>query len=177
MTDASARPEDEGRPRTAEDLRPDVSDDRMPTWESQAAQYPPHGQPGISYYRGQVTADFHVDCLLCRDENGALVGILNHYPDDFPPYENQGNVNIWVHPGRRRQGIGTDLLEESYKRWKPPENAKISETGVEWLKGLEKKYSGSERDFRDEGWEEWHSRLIREGEVSEPHDPPVAPDP
>jgi GNAT superfamily N-acetyltransferase len=91
------------------------------TWESQARQYPTHGKPGLSYYRGDVSEAFcpgaHVDCLLWRDDTGALIGILNHYPMDFPPYEKAGNVLVYVRADRRRAGIGTALVHEARTRW------------------------------------------------------------
>ncbi len=90
------------------------------SWPAQAAQYPPVGPPGISYFRGDVSTAAraaYVDCLLMRDVNGVLTGILNHYPQDLPPYEQAGAVNIWVRPDRQRRGIGTRLAREALTRW------------------------------------------------------------
>ena len=152
-------------------LTANVSDEQMYTWESQAAQYPRTGPPGISYVRGAVTDELFVDCLLYRDETGELVGILNHYPADFPPYEREGDENIWVHPGRRRQGIGTALLLEARFRWglRPngPNDLKVTESGVQFLKGLDEKYGGSEYDWRAVGWEAWHETRAKEQEGPE----------
>ncbi len=89
----------------------------MYSWHSQAAQYPPTGPPGISYFRGELSNELFVDCLLYRDETGALVGILNHYPTAIPPHERAGANNIWVRPDRRRQGIGSALGSEASLRW------------------------------------------------------------
>ena|SRR5579872_1312459 len=152
------------------DVEAEVPADRLPTWESQAAQYPPTGPPGISYFRGQVTADYHVDCLLYRDENGELIGILNRYPADFPPYEREGSVNMWVRPDRRRQGIGRSLGLEAMSRWEPhPERLKYTEAGARWVAAMERRYSGSALDFRAEGWEAWRAGPH---EVDEPAEQP-----
>ena len=58
-----------------------------------------------------------VDCLLYRSRKGTLIGILYHYPVDLEPWEQAGNVNMWVHPRRQRRGIGTKLLVEARRRW------------------------------------------------------------
>jgi uncharacterized protein YndB with AHSA1/START domain/GNAT superfamily N-acetyltransferase len=94
-----------------------VLESTMLTWESQVGQYPLTGPPGISYFRGEVSDTLFVNCLLYRDETGELVGILNHYPTDMPPYQHEGSQNVWVHPDRRRQGIGSDLITEASLRW------------------------------------------------------------
>jgi len=161
----------------ADDLRADVPDSAMPSWESQAAQYPRTGPPGISYFRAQVMPDYHVDCLLYRDENGELVGIFNHYPADFPPYEKEGNANIWVRPDRRRKGIANELYLEALTRWEPRPGTSITETGLEWLKGLERKYEGTERDYRRDGWASYHSRYTAQGNVPPDDEEPVAGEP
>jgi GNAT superfamily N-acetyltransferase len=90
------------------------------SWESQARQYAYRDAPGIRLERHHV-GDWpdwtQVDCLLYRDENGLLVGILNRYLDSNNPLEQEGNCNLWVRPDRQRQGIGTALLVEAMKRW------------------------------------------------------------
>lgn len=86
------------------------------SWESQYNQYPKRGVPGIKYFGGH-TESGTVDCLLYFDDNGRLRGILNHYPFTLYPFESKGNVNIFVDPKRRRQGIATALLTEAMKRW------------------------------------------------------------
>jgi GNAT superfamily N-acetyltransferase len=147
-----------------------VPDEQMYTWESQAAQYPPSGPPGISYFCGKLSDELIVDCLLYRDETGELVGILNHYPADFPPYEREGDENIWVHPDRRRQGIGSALLLEARFRWgrRPDvDEPKLTESGVQFVRALEEKYRGSEYDWRAVGWEAWHQRRAEEREDPE----------
>ena len=113
----------------------------MYTWDSQAAQYPPTGPPGISYFCGGLSDNLFVDCLLYRDETGELVGILNQYPVDIPPFQRDGDKNIWVHPGRRRQGIGTALLLEAWFRWGPRSihgggDPKLTESGVRVPNGI-----------------------------------------
>jgi uncharacterized protein YndB with AHSA1/START domain/GNAT superfamily N-acetyltransferase len=128
-----------------------VSDERMYSWESQAAQYPPTGPPGFAYVRGNVSDEVYVDCLLYHDENGELVGILNRYPMDIPPHEREGDQNIWVRPDRRRQGIGSALTSEAFVRWGPGPNAgdagalKLTESGVQLLQGMEEKRSIARR--------------------------------
>lgn len=146
--------------RTAE-----VSDETMPSWESQAAQYPQKGSPGISYLRGKVTDDYYVDCLLYRDESGELVGIANHYPADFPPYEREGNVNLWVRPDRRGQGIGSELGLECLRRWEPPqpEDLRYTQAGLHFVTAIGRKYADTDMDFRNEGWQAWRDRMRKQG--------------
>jgi len=90
--------------------------DIMP-WESQVSQYPKLGPAGISYFRGDVgVGGWYADCLLFRDKHGKLRGILNHYPTESP-WEQPGNVNIWVEPRFQGKGIGRKLLCEAERRW------------------------------------------------------------
>ncbi len=84
----------------------------------QRDQYPKHGQPGISYFRGDFPDGTYVDVLLHRDEEGLVDGILFHYPFDMPPYQRRGSVNVYVDPLRQRQGIGTALLKAGGPRFK-----------------------------------------------------------
>lgn len=152
-------------------LTPTVPDDQMYSWESQASQYPPDGPTGISYFRGQLSEDLYVDCLLYRDENGVLVGILNHYPMDIPPHEREGDENVWVHPEHRRQGIGSALLLEARVRWggrEDPGAPKLTESGVEWVQALADRYGGTEFDWREVGWDVWLERRRQERESQEP---------
>lgn len=91
-------------------------------WPAQASQYPPIGHHGIRYFKGELRdGEFgggaYVDCLLFRDEDGVLTGILNHYPQDMPPYAAAGEVVIQVRPDQRRKGIATRLLREALTRW------------------------------------------------------------
>jgi hypothetical protein len=150
---------DEEKPQSIEDVKADVPDEVMPTWESQAVQYPRKGPAGISYFRGQATADYHVDCLLYRNDDGELVGILNRFPRDFPPYERAGAINVWVRPDHQRRGIATDLAYECSLRWKMPEEGKLTQAGLDLLKGLIDKYTGTDVDYAMDGWEQWHSRM------------------
>lgn len=98
--------------------RPEVSIPSwaMLSWASQANQYPPFGEAGISYFRGDLSEDLYVDCLLWRDDGGILRGILNHYPIKTS-WEEVGNANVWVQPGWERRGIGTALITEALRRW------------------------------------------------------------
>ncbi len=157
-----------------------VPAERMYSWESQVAQYPRTGSPGISYFPGKVSDAMVVDCLLYRDDTGELVGILNHYPVEFPPYQRQGSWNIWVHPGRRRQGIGTALLLEKLIRWGSgeAEEPKVTDSGLRFFKGLEGKYSGPEFDRSVEGWRGLQERLSKErGDPEVPNPPDDNPNP
>jgi ribosomal protein S18 acetylase RimI-like enzyme len=130
------------------------------TWESQAVQYAPTGQPGLGYERhyadGTDTGpEAPVDCLLVRDANGMLVGILNHYPEDDPGgREKAGNVNLWVHPDRRRRGIATLLLTEADARW-----------SVDWR----------QQRYTEDGLRLLKSRLERVAERNTPTDEEVSP--
>lgn len=98
-------------------------------WESQVVQYrdaPPPEAPGITYFAGDVS-DVHpgkppVDCLLYWEWNPKrtrlrIVGIANHYPVDYPPWEEAGNVNVWVRKSHQRRGIATALYDEAVRRW------------------------------------------------------------
>ena len=85
------------------------------TWQSQVVQYPALGPEGISYFAG-VTPLGTVDCLLYRNEGGAVVGILNHYGFDSV-WEKTGNVNVFVRRNCQRQGIATALIMEADRRW------------------------------------------------------------
>lgn len=87
------------------------------SFEVQARQYDACGMPGISYFRGDIAeAGIYVNCLLYRDEHGAVVGILNHYPVDTK-WEKRGEVNVFIKPNHTRRGIGRALWTEAEKRW------------------------------------------------------------
>lgn len=87
------------------------------SFNSQKNQYPDHGPTGISYYPGYLNdpGDHVVDCLLYRNEDGKLIGILNHFGFDLPPYQKKGDVLVMVDPKHQRKGIGTALLREAGK--------------------------------------------------------------
>jgi GNAT superfamily N-acetyltransferase len=89
-----------------------------PWWDSQHEQYPLKGSPNkIVYFKGEIDAKRHVDCLLYYDKDGDLVGILNYFPQDMPPHQKKGDSLTVVAPGMQRKGIGTKLLGEALKRW------------------------------------------------------------
>ena len=106
-----------------------IPQEEIYSWASQVWQYPEYGVPGLSYFLGRINrngstaTDFlgagqKVDCLLWRDEHGLVIGVLNHYPTDFP-LERAGNVNVFIEPSHKRQGIGTALVAEANRRWGP----------------------------------------------------------
>jgi GNAT superfamily N-acetyltransferase len=87
------------------------------SWESQEVQYPATGPPGVTYFAGVVSADtLPVDCLLWRDDDGLLCGILNHYPQDYG-LQAKGTANMWVRPGYHGRGIGTALALAARERF------------------------------------------------------------
>lgn len=87
-------------------------------WASQACQYPEVGDPGLHYFAGEVGGGKPpVDCLLWYDDDERLAGILNHYGVDYPPHERAGNVNIFIRPDAKRQGLGTTLFTAALERW------------------------------------------------------------
>lgn len=87
-------------------------------WDTQASQYreiKPRG-PGITYFR-PVFDMGPVDCLLMYNADLALVGILNYFPENLPPYERAGNFTMFTRPDRRRRGVATALMDEARRRW------------------------------------------------------------
>ncbi len=81
-------------------------------WENQSKQYPLLGK-GIMYFKGNLTVNRWVDCLLYYGDDYSLQGILNYYSFDFLPFERKGNVTIQVREDKRRTGIATSLLDEA----------------------------------------------------------------
>ena len=61
--------------------------------------------------------DFPARSATGDELDGHVRGVLNHYPKDFPPWETKGNVNVFIDPTARRQGIATALLQEALTRW------------------------------------------------------------
>lgn len=95
------------------------------TWESQVSQYPERGEPNtIELFLGDESENFPgkppINCLLWRDGDGLIRGILNHYPDDYPPYEQRGNINVFVQPEWKRRGIGTALWDKAIELFGEP---------------------------------------------------------
>lgn len=99
-------------------------------WASQVCQYSRRGTPGFTVERHYLKGDHPVDCLLWRDKDGFLRGILNYYPKDIPGDrflqngiafrmggERAGNANIWVDPNHRGKGIGTMVAREGMSRF------------------------------------------------------------
>jgi GNAT superfamily N-acetyltransferase len=107
-----------------------VADDRMLTWESQARQYPETGPPGIGTHTAELPNGAKVNCLLKRDPDGGLVGILNHYPEGIEPLQKANTMNVWVQPGRRRQGIGSELVLAALQEGWPVDLEHVAFTGT-----------------------------------------------
>lgn len=130
------------------------------SFESQRMQYPVTGEPGIGYFAGEIKDYGIVDCLLFRGEDGLLLGVLNHYPLDSPnPHygtvlgslfgepefiERAGNVNIFIHPEHKREGIATALVDEAISRWTIDfQQQQYTDEGVEFIaRYLEKREDG-----------------------------------
>jgi GNAT superfamily N-acetyltransferase len=106
-------------------------------FEFVASQFPRLGTPGNEHVRQRILAVVvkfpnrdqplwtTTDALLSRDDDGNLVGVLIYYPEGFTAFgcyeiEKPGNLTIYVHPDRRRQGIATRLNEEAERRWTLP---------------------------------------------------------
>ncbi len=107
------------------------------SWQSQVVQYPAFGEEGIGYFAGLVDDGKIVHCLLWRDSTGAARGILNYYEQDMPPWEKAGNVNLFVDPDWKRQGIATELWNEACSRWHVTlENQRFTVEGVELARAL-----------------------------------------
>lgn len=105
------------------------------SWESQAVQYAPKGEPGIHLEQHTVGKTI-IDCLLCRDQDGLLIGILNHY-NEGSPLEKAGACNLWIKPECRRQGIAAVLLRDAWHRWSLDyEQQTWTPEGHAWLDGL-----------------------------------------
>lgn len=123
------------------------------SWDSQAKQFCLRGHSGVHYERHSVgiyPAHGIVDCLLYyrqigHDENkGLLTGILYYYPEDVPPLEKAGSVNLFVDPTWRMRGIGRALVTDAISRW----------SGLSWD---DQRYSQDGLKFRlaIEGRSEW----------------------
>ena len=133
---------------------PNAKNDVEPRFDfaSQVGQYPPKGDPGIGYFKGELDKNRYVNALLYRDEQGQVRGILNHYPQDITTraggiyggmqllLERKGNVNLMVDPTARRQGIATKLYREADRRWKiNPKQQEYTTEGRKFYESLVKK--------------------------------------
>ena len=89
-------------------------------FNGQASQFDKKGPPGLSYFRGEggdsLKKGQWVDCLLWRDDNGILKGIVYHYPQNMA-LEKKGNMNVFISPDSKRQGIASILVAEAIKRY------------------------------------------------------------
>lgn len=72
---------------------------------------------GIEHFKGEMSNNRWVDALLYKNKYGQIIGILNHYPFDFPPYEKKGNINVMVAPKEQGKGIGLKLVKEALNRY------------------------------------------------------------
>ena len=127
-----------------------LGDEQILPFSSQVVQYPKEGPLGLSYFRGEDDylrgLGWWVDCLLYRDKNGKILGILNHYPQNMPaeypggPSEKKGNINIFINPNNKKSGIGTALLEEAIKRYDVDLNKqRYSEEGANFINNYVRK--------------------------------------
>lgn len=96
-------------------------DDRLMTdnWPRVVREHPHVGPPGLRHAVLRHHTGGTIDCLSWRDRGGQLRAVLYHYRCDFRLYERRGNVNLWVDPAWHRRGLGSDLLADADRRWKP----------------------------------------------------------
>jgi RimJ/RimL family protein N-acetyltransferase len=94
-------------------------DEKIYSWEYQKKPFPLTGIPGINYFKGVLGADDDrwVNCLLRYNDNGELIGILNHYPFDFSEDDKKGDFTVLVKPDMRGKGIAKELIEEGMKQF------------------------------------------------------------
>lgn len=96
------------------------------SWQGQAPQYDQLGPPNEIVYR--IFEKGYVNALLSYDENGQLVGILNHYPHDVVSggtvLEKAGNVNTFVRPDAT-PAVHQRLLRECMRRWHVTEDTEV----------------------------------------------------
>ncbi len=131
------------------------------SWESQSTQYAPTGKPGI-HLEQHTVGNTVIDCLLFRNEDGELVGILNHYNENNH-WQKPGSCNLWVHPDHQRQGIASALLRDAWHRWQLSyEHQNWSEEGNAWIGGLVERGKADlseSKPLNEEGWKEHHVRI------------------
>lgn len=72
-----------------------------------------------------------IECLLHYDDSG-LIGIQNHFPQGSP-MNLPGDVTLVVRRDPQRRGVGTPLVQEARRRWKPIdlENQRTTPAGTE----------------------------------------------
>jgi hypothetical protein len=122
------------------------------SWESQVKQYPAEGKPNeIERFAGFVSADKPpVYCLLWRDDDGLIRGILNYYSVDYPPHERKDARNTFVDPGVdengkakwQRRGIATELHEYADELWGPMDlsKQKFTPAGEAFIRAYRRKH-------------------------------------
>lgn len=102
------------------------------TWDQQAVQFPSQGEPGITYEQrviGPPGSETVVDCLLYRDDDGILIGILAHY-NEGNPFQEPDTVNLLVKPDQQRKGVGKSLAREACTRW--PQILQVKGTQIQY---------------------------------------------
>ena len=155
--------------------------DGMPfSFKSQASQFDKKGPPGLSYFKGEgngLQPGQWVDCLLWRDEKGKLKGIVYHYPQDLP-LEKKGNMNIFISPDSKRQGIASRLVSEAIKRYDVDlRQQRYSEEGAAFINnfvrnlpenttGVSGKMAGPRSDLK---------KLLRNKKIKEMHESGMTP--
>jgi Mor family transcriptional regulator len=155
--------------------------DGMPfSFKSQASQFDKKGPPGLSYFKGEgngLQPGQWVDCLLWRDDKGKLKGIVYHYPQDLP-LEKKGNMNIFISPDSKRQGIASRLVSEAIKRYDVDlRQQRYSEEGAAFINnfvrnlpenttGVSGKMAGPRPNLK---------KLLRNKKIKEMHESGMAP--
>jgi GNAT superfamily N-acetyltransferase len=128
------------------------------SWRSQARQYAAFGESGVRLEAHYVDLDTgeevfpqpqpvtdpsmtKIDCLLYRDDEGALAGILNHY-DGRNPMEKADAINLWVRPDMQRKGIAKELVLEAKRLWPAikPQEQRYTPDGLKLLVSLLTEY-------------------------------------
>lgn len=112
-------------------------------WDSQAIQYAATGKPGVhleTHTIGNGDSETEVDCLLYRDDDGQLIGILNHYNENNK-LQKPDTGNLWVKPNCQHSGVATELLRAAANQWPDKvtewfENQTFTTAGIAWIQSL-----------------------------------------
>lgn len=140
------------------DFKPNFLVGPMLSWESQVVQYPKREGTFIEHFLGKTSLG-DVDCLLFY-RDGELLGILNHYGFDAPNspiaalltgseyMERKGNINIFIHPDHKKEGIATALLRLAEQKFGPINFAQQSYTAEGW-EFIQRYIEKRDSEFRD----------------------------